>query len=89
METTSGSSWSCDPNEDVEPLGGLVFVQHLPVLVVGGGLGGQVVVHFVGALVIPGDSSVRMVMVVFVALVTFLLAWVVLGDLVAAVVLPV
>ena len=52
-------------------------------------MGGQVVVHFVGALVIPGDSSVRMVMVVFVALVTFLLAWVVLGDLVAAVVLPV
>ena len=89
METTSGSSWSCVPNEDDEPLRGIVFVQHLAGSVAWTGLGARVLVHFVVVLVIPGDSLVlTVVIVVVVALVTFVLAWVRLGDLVAAVALP-
>ena len=57
METTSGSSWSCVPNEDDEPLCSIVFVQHLAGSVAWTGLGARVLVHFVVVLVIPGDSG--------------------------------
>ena len=58
--------------------------QHLAGSVAWTGLGARVLVHFVVVLVIPGDSLVlTVVIVVVVALVTFVLAWVRLGDLVA------